>query len=383
MKTNNRRDQDYLKTLTVLYVEDDAETREQFSDFLRRSVGTLITAEHGVAGLEAFKKHTPDIVITDILMPQMDGLTMAQNILGMIPSVPIIVLTAFEQTDYLMRAINMGIEKYVTKPVNSYQLFESLINCAHRLRAEQQVKLQHQMEIREAWSKQNEAIAIFAGGIAHDYNNMMQAILGYTALAKMQMEPGSEVNIYLEKVEKYSAEVNELCQLLSLLVNNSYGERPQGLVMPCAMSSIKSVLADTQISFSDYYPEDLPYIRFDAQQMQSVFSGLATNAVEAMPAGGLLQLTVQAVEVSELEFLPIKSGSYIQISLTDSGVGIPSDVLPKIFDPYFSTKQRSSQRGIGLSLALCRTVIMEHGGSIAAESTPGNGATFHIWLPTV
>ncbi len=383
MKTNNRRDQDYLKTLTVLYVEDDAETREQFSDFLRRSVGTLITAEHGVAGLEAFKKHTPDIVITDILMPQMDGLTMAQNILGMIPSVPIIVLTAFEQTDYLMRAINMGIEKYVTKPVNSYQLFESLINCAHRLRAEQQVKLQHQMEIREAWSKQNEAIAIFAGGIAHDYNNMMQAILGYTALAKMQMEPGSEANIYLEKVEKYSAEVNELCQLLSLLVNNSYGERPQGLVMPCAMSSIKSVLADTQISFSDYYPEDLPYIRFDAQQMQSVFSGLATNAVEAMPAGGLLQLTVQAVEVSELEFLPIKSGSYIQISLTDSGVGIPSDVLPKIFDPYFSTKQRSSQRGIGLSLALCRTVIMEHGGSIAAESTPGNGATFHIWLPTV
>ena len=383
MKTNNRRDQDYLKTLTVLYVEDDAETREQFSDFLRRSVGTLITAEHGVAGLEAFKKHTPDIVITDIMMPQMDGLTMAQNILGMIPSVPIIVLTAFEQTDYLMRAINMGIEKYVTKPVNSYQLFESLINCAHRLRAEQQVKLQHQMEIREAWSKQNEAIAIFAGGIAHDYNNMMQAILGYTALAKMQMEPGSEVNIYLEKVEKYSAEVNELCQLLSLLVNNSYGERPQGLVMPCAMSSIKSVLADTQISFSDYYPEDLPYIRFDAQQMQSVFSGLATNAVEAMPAGGLLQLTVQAVEVSELEFLPIKSGSYIQISLTDSGVGIPSDVLPKIFDPYFSTKQRSSQRGIGLSLALCRTVIMEHGGSIAAESTPGNGATFHIWLPTV
>ena len=149
------------------------------------------------------------------------------------------------------------------------------------------------------------------------------------------------------------------------------------------MSSIKSVLADTQISISDYYPEDLPHIRFDAQQMQSVFSGLATNAVDAMPAGGLLQLTVQAVEVSELEFLPIKSGSYIQISLTDSGVGIPSDVLPKIFDPYFSTKQRSSQRGIGLSLALCRTVIMEHGGSIAAESTPGNGATFHIWLPTV
>ena len=381
MKTRTRRDQDYLKTLTVLYVEDDADTREQFSDFLRRSVGILIDAENGIAGLEAFKKHTPDIVVTDILMPLMDGLTMAQEILAIAPSVPIIVVTAFEQTDYLMRAINMGIEKYVTKPVNSYQLFESLLTCAHRLRAEQQIKLQHQQEIREAWSKQNETISIFAGGIAHDYNNMVQAILGYTALAKMQLEPGSEASNYLEKVEKYSAEVNELCQLLSLLVNDYYAERQHGMVMPYIMSSIKSVLAGTTITFNAYYPEDLPRIRFDAQQMQNVFSGLVTNAVEAMPAEGLLQLTVQAVEVSEHDFLPILPGNYIQISLTDSGVGIPADVLPKIFDPYFTTKQNSSRRGMGLSLALCRTVIMEHGGSISAESSPGNGTTFNIWLP--
>ncbi len=382
MKINNRRDQDYLKTLTVLYVEDDADTREQFSDFLRRSVGILITAENGVAGLEAFKKHTPDIVITDILMPQMDGLTMAQEILGMMPSLPIIVITAFEQTGYLMRAINMGIEKYVTKPVNSYQLFESLINCAHRLRAEQQIKLQHQQEIREAWSKQNETIAILAGGIAHDYNNMMQAILGYTALAKMQLEPDSEASNYLENVDKCADEVSELSQLLTLLVNNCQGDMPQGMVIPCVMSSINSVLAGTAISLSTDYPEDLPRIRFDAQQLHFVFSGLATNAVEAMPAGGLLQLAAHAVDVSEHDFLPIKPGTYIQISLTDNGAGIPSEVLPKIFAPYFSTKQRSCKRGVGLSLALCRTVIMEHGGSIAAESTPGNGAAFHIWLPT-
>ena len=189
MKINNRRDQDYLKTLTVLYVEDDADTREQFSDFLRRSVGILIAAENGVAGLEAFKKYTPDIVVTDILMPHMDGLTMAREILDIMRTVPIIVVTAFEQTDFLMRAINMGIEKYVTKPVNSYLLFESLLECAHRLRAEEQIKLQHQQEIREAWSKQNETVAILAGGIAHDYNNMMQAILGYTCLLYTSPSP--------------------------------------------------------------------------------------------------------------------------------------------------------------------------------------------------
>ncbi|HIJ86291.1 MAG TPA: response regulator [Desulfuromonadales bacterium] len=99
------------------------------------------SCENHAAGLEAFQKHTPDIVVTDILMPKMDGLTLAQEILRIMPSVPIIVVAVFEQTDYLLQAINMGIEKYVTKPVNSYQLHESLLNCAHHLRTEQLMKL--------------------------------------------------------------------------------------------------------------------------------------------------------------------------------------------------------------------------------------------------
>ena len=382
MKINNRRDQDYLKTLTVLYVEDDIDTREQFSDFLRRSVGILITAENGVAGLEAFKKHAPDIVVTDILMPQIDGLTMAGKILAKTPSVPIIVVTAFEQTDYLMRAINMGIEKYVTKPVNSYILFETLLECAHRLRAEEQIKLQHQQEIRDAWSKQNETIAILAGGIAHDYNNMMQAILGYAALAKMKLEPGSEPSNYLEKVEKCSDEVCKLGQLLRFLGNDYYEEKRQGLLMPYVMSSINHVLEGTAVSLSADCPEELPHIGFDAQQIHLVFSGLATNAVAAMPAGGILRLSAQTADISEHDFLPIKPGKYIRLSLTDSGTGIPAAVLPKIFDPYFSTKQRSGKVGVGLSLALCRTAIMKSGGIISAESNPGNGSRFKVWLPT-
>jgi signal transduction histidine kinase len=382
MKTNNKRDQEYLKTLTILYVEDDADTREQFSDFLRRSAGTLITAENGVAGLEAFKKQIPDIVVTDILMPRMDGLTMAKEILEMVPKVPIIVVTAFEQTDYLMRAKNIGIEKYVTKPVNSYLLFEKLLECAHRLRAEEQIKLQHQQEIREAQHKQSKAIAIMAGGIAHDYNNMMQGILGYTALAKMLLEPGSEASSYLEKVESCSEEIGKLGRVLNILGSDFKSEKSQGEIVPCLQSAIKGALDGSTVSFECNCPEDFPQVRFDEAGINSVFSGLATNAVEAMPAGGVLKLTTQVVEVAEHDFLPLKPGSYVHISLTDSGGGIPSDTLAKIFDPYYSSKQRSSKRGMGLSLALCRTIIMAHGGSIEAESTLGQGTTFHIWLPT-
>ena len=273
-------------------------------------------------------------------------------------------------------------KRQVTKPVNSYLLFEKLLECAHRLRAEEQIKLQHQQEIREAQHKQSKAIAIMAGGIAHDYNNMMQGILGYTALAKMLLEPGSEASSYLEKVESCSEEIGKLGRVLNILGSDFKSEKSQGEIVPCLQSAIKGALDGSTVSFECNCPEDFPQVRFDEAGINSVFSGLATNAVEAMPAGGVLKLTTQVVEVAEHDFLPLKPGSYVHISLTDSGGGIPSDTLAKIFDPYYSSKQRSSKRGMGLSLALCRTIIMAHGGSIAAESTLGQGTTFHIWLPT-
>ena len=381
MKTDNRLDQDFLKNLTVLYVEDDGDTRMQFNEFLSRPVGTLITAANGMKGLEAFKMHVPDIVITDIHMPQMDGLTMAQNILEMVPSVPIIVVTAFEQADYLKRAINIGIDKYVTKPVNSYLLFECLLECARRLRAEQQLKLQHQREIQEEWSKHNATIASLAGGMAHDYKNLIQTILGYASLVNNKLAPDGEGSQYHEKISKCCAEAEVLGQMLRILGNDYEYLSSSGPVMPCIRTAIDQVLGGASIVFSCDYPEDLPYTRFSEQLIQLVFSGLATNALEAMPEGGSLLLTAGVVEITEDDVVPLAPGTYVHITMADSGVGIASEVLPKIFDPNFSTKRRSSKVGAGLSLALCRTAIMKSGGLITAESDFGNGSRFMVWLP--
>ena len=118
------QDQEYLKKLTVLYVEDEDDVREQFTVFLKRFVGVLVTARDGVEGIEAHQAYQPDIIITDIIMPNMDGLTMIQEIRKFDNDIPIIVLTAFEQVDYLKRSINIGVDKYVTKPVNGFQLQE-------------------------------------------------------------------------------------------------------------------------------------------------------------------------------------------------------------------------------------------------------------------
>ena len=135
------QDELFLKTLTVLYVEDDRDVRLQLGQFLQRRVGRLLVAEDGARGLEAFRGERPQIVITDIKMPVMDGLSMAQEIRKLENEVPIIVATAFEQSDYLLRSISIGVDEYVTKPVDTERLYGRLLACAYRLRAKKQLQL--------------------------------------------------------------------------------------------------------------------------------------------------------------------------------------------------------------------------------------------------
>lgn len=377
----NGLDQSYLKKLTVLYVEDDEDTREQFCEFLSRPVGRLITAVNGAEGLEAFIRYSPDIVVTDIQMPEMDGLTMSYEIRGRAPDVPIIIITAFEQTDYLMRAIDIGVHKYVTKPVNSYLLFECLLQCAHRLRAEEQLQYEHQREIQAMLAKHHEVVATLAGGLAHDYNNLLQGILGLFSMAKMKLEELNEGAKYLDYIDDCYAQAEALSGVLNILASRNPEVTERGEVLPVIEAALDAALADTQITLVRDYADNLPSVRFSRTQVNLVFTALAANAVEAMPSGGTLTLSAQADAVSDCDPLPLAPGSYLHITLADTGCGISPDVLPRIFDPYFSTKERCSQQGMGLSLALCQTIITKCGGIITAESEPESGAAFHIRLP--
>ncbi len=128
---------DFLKTLTLLYVEDDDEIFSQMKSILPRFCATLLTARNGKEGMEVFASHAPDIIITDVHMPVLDGLSMAEQIRTVNRSVPIILVTAFERTDYLVRAIEAKIDSYVPKPLRIDRLVEGLTSCAQRLRIEQ------------------------------------------------------------------------------------------------------------------------------------------------------------------------------------------------------------------------------------------------------
>lgn len=132
---------DLLKSASVLYVEDDAEIREQLARFLERRVGMLYTAANGQEGLDIWRRHKPEVVVTDIMMPVMDGLKMAEAIKQEDPSAPVIVTTAFNETNYFLRAIDIGIDKYVIKPVKTDLLIQAIQQSVWRVKADLDIQL--------------------------------------------------------------------------------------------------------------------------------------------------------------------------------------------------------------------------------------------------
>lgn len=365
--------------ISLLYVEDDAATREQVSRMLSSRGYRLTTAENGEQGLEMFRKHSPDIVLTDIMMPRLNGLDMARAIREQSSDTQIACMTAFNDASYLIEAIDIGINQFVLKPVEFSRLFTALDRCQTMIELQ---KRQIQLEAENLRAKKTEAIAILAGGMAHDFNNLLQVILGYVSLARMNAEPGSKTESLLAIAEGASDSARELG--VRLLTFAKGGEAFMKAVEPGPI--IRKCIED-ELTPSMFIravleiPDDLPPVMLDVDKIRQVFASLVSNAHEAMPNGGMLHVLAAPAAMSNTNNLGLPPGDYLHIVVKDSGSGIPPENLPKVFDPYFTTKEMGCQKGMGLGLALCHSIIKHHQGHIHAESKPGEGASIHIYLP--
>ena len=170
-----------------MYVEDDEDTQEQFSKFLSHLSGSLVTAANGVEGLTAYSEHKPDIIITDIQMPDMSGLNMINIIRSIDESAGLIVLSAFSNTEYLMKSIHISVDAYITKPVLSSQLYDALLKCAHRLLIEKQLLLSQEILRQERQRLANVIAGTRAGTWEWNiqtgetiFNERWAELIGYT-----------------------------------------------------------------------------------------------------------------------------------------------------------------------------------------------------------
>jgi PAS domain S-box-containing protein len=226
-----------------------------------------------------------------------------------------------------------------------------------------------------------ESTAILVGGIAHDFNNLLTMILLNLELAETLIPPGEELANVLEQAKQAARTSGGLIQQLLIFASGGAPIRKPTRLAELIEASVRLAVGGSRLRCDFSLAEDLWPTEVDPGQTGQVFRNLALNAREAMPEGGTISVRAENVVLGPHEHPSLPPGDYVRVSITDRGGGISKDVLPRIFDPYFSTKLRGAQKGMGLGLAICHAVIQSHGGAITVQSEPGVGTTFHLLLP--
>ncbi|MGC2064278.1 MAG: PAS domain-containing protein [Thermodesulfovibrionales bacterium] len=222
------------------------------------------------------------------------------------------------------------------------------------------------------------AIGTLAGGIAHDFNNLLQGIFGYISVAKMSIDQKEKSLAMLEQAEEaLHLSVNLTTQLLTF----SKGGKPLKKLIrigAAVENAVKFSLSGSHTNYTMDIPADLRSVEADAGQVAQVIQNIVLNANDAMAGSGTVHVSLANVDIAKDSIVSLPNGGqFVCLVIQDSGIGIPEQNLPRIFDPYFTTKQKGS----GLGLATSYSIIKNHGGMIEVKSELNKGTTFTIYLP--
>ncbi|HVO89762.1 MAG TPA: ATP-binding protein [Casimicrobiaceae bacterium] len=261
------------------------------------------------------------------------------------------------------------------------RLVGSAIDITERKRAEVE---KDRLETQLRKSQKLEAMGTLAGGIAHDFNNILGAIVGYGEMAQRSAAEGSAVRRYIDNVMHAAGRAKALVERILAFSRSGLGER--------ASVNVQAVIAETLDLLAASLPARVHLERkldagdaaviCDATQLHQVVMNLCTNAVQAMPAGGVLEVRLERAQLREPRAVfhgELQAGAYVRLTVRDSGTGIEPQVLDRMFDPFFTTKGVGAGTGLGLSLV--HGIVADVGGAIDVMTVLEEGTTFIIWLP--
>lgn len=234
-------------------------------------------------------------------------------------------------------------------------------------------------------SQKLEAVGILAGGIAHDFNNLLAVIIGSNSILKETIESrGNElIQRNLDSLEKASWQAADLANKLVNLTRRQW-MMPKKLFLRDILKRVVNRHPEVQPLMKDVsIPPDLKPVYGDERQLAEVVFNLLKNAEEATPEHGQISIRSENTAISgkKADIYGIEIGEYVKVSIIDNGKGIPSDQLESIFNPYFSTKETYSEKGLGLGLPICYSIIKRHGGYISIQSHKGKGTTVEFYIP--
>jgi signal transduction histidine kinase len=344
------------------------------------------TAADGAAGIRLCRQNPPQIVITDIRMPEIGGLDVLKTVKEIDPRIEVVVITAFAEMDLAIQALQLDASDFITKPVHDQALHLALDRAKQRYTARQ--KIQDYMRLLEK-ENANQArilhqdkmmsLGRLAASVVHEINNPLSGILNYSKLMLRILESGSLTperrQKFIRHLEMIRNESDRCSKIVSGLLAFSRKSPPafthvkvsELLERSISLSRHKLELQDIQLSLR--LADDLPDIEGDFNQLQQCVINLLFNAMDAMPAGGTIELEAQTE--------PAK-GRLI-ISVADRGSGIPPENMASIFEPFFTTKQEG--HGVGLGLSTVFGIMEQHKGSVEARNRSGGGAVFMLKLP--
>lgn len=239
------------------------------------------------------------------------------------------------------------------------------------------VTVQQSLEANQQRAEKLESVGILAGGIAHDFNNMLTGIVGNISIAKMYAGNNRQIQERLGVAEKAAFRARDLTQQLLTFAKGGAPVMKTSSIAEILTDLSNFALRGSNVRCCFGIPDDLWHGNMDTGQISQVIHNLVINADQAMPAGGQIFVNAENKVVTANDSLPVQDGSYVHISICDTGTGIPPENLTRIFDPYFTTKEKGS----GLGLATSYSIVRNHDGCITVDSMPAVGTTFHVFLP--
>lgn len=373
--------------LSLLYVEDEPEIRKLLCGVLTRKFPNLDlhVAENGMAGLELFRERRPDIILTDIRMPVMDGIQMSRQIRAEDPTASIIVISACSETDYLLEAIRMGISRYVLKPVNHKMLFEAVDDCVARISHERQAKAQNEL-IRRLNSELEQRVAdrtaeleasnreleTFCYSVAHDLSTPLRGIHGFSTilLEEYASKLDDEAKGYLVRIGGAAARMGKLINDLLELSRVTRRELHRETI---DLSRLAHGIA-RELRQRDPGRQGEFII---AEQLQDEGDPILIRLALENLLGNAWKYTA-CVSRPCIEFGSCVINGQRVYYVRDNGIGFDMAYAHKLFLPFQRLHGIDEYEGTGVGLASVQRIISRHGGKIWAEGEVGNGATFYF-----
>jgi two-component system, cell cycle sensor histidine kinase and response regulator CckA len=373
-------DRNLVQRLRILHIEDsEADSLLVQQRLLREGLDCQVDRVETRDQFEQALRHTPfDLILADCKLPRFSGLEALTLAKSMHPHIPFVFVSGTIGEEAAIESLRNGATDYVLKDRLSRlvpAVMRALTDTKNRANYEQMEK-----QLREA--QRLEAIGTLAGGVAHDFNNLLTIISGNISLLRMASDQPTRVLAVAETVDRAVQRGSELVR--GLLVFARQGQTRLTLTdiakqLHDTVGMLQATLPEN-ITISQQYPPNLPEILADPAQIERIFINLLTNARDAMPDGGAITITVDAVLAGPFPDRPKEvAKEYLKIEVTDTGIGMEESVRQHIFEPFFTTKP--SGKGTGLGLPVVYGLMQNHKGFVDVNSEPGAGTTFTLFFP--